>query len=166
MNDGELTAMGAVLAAIEPLDADARSRVLTWVTQKLNVVAPKGLPGTATRNQSASPSDFEEFHRLFDNCRPQTDIDRALVGGYWFQVCRTKDDFTGQEVNDELKQLGHPVGNITRAYDNLQLHNPVLARQVQKTGKKKQGRKRYKLTREGISRVEQMMLVGYEQKAA
>ena len=166
-NDKELQAMGVVLETIEPLDAEARSRVLGWVVQKLNVsktdVAAGGMSfGAATD----AVGGFDQFHILFDKCGPAADTDRALVGGYWFQVCRSQADFSGQEVNDELKQLGHPVGNITRAYDNLQAHKPVLARQVQKTGKNKQGRKRYKLTREGISRVEELLRGSAEQKAA
>ena len=36
-NDIELTAMGVVLSAMEPLNGDERKRVLTWLAQKLAV---------------------------------------------------------------------------------------------------------------------------------
>jgi hypothetical protein len=40
-NDHELSAMGVVLSAMEPLSGDERKRVLTWLAQKLAVeVAP------------------------------------------------------------------------------------------------------------------------------
>ncbi len=166
--DQELSAMGIVLGAIEPLDDEARARVMGWVSQKLKVVPPSRTGARASPAAGAVPdaNEFAEFHQLFDRCSPTTDADRALVGGYWFQTCRGQEDFSSQEVNDELKHLGHPVGNITRAFDHLQSHKPVLARQVQKTGKSKQGRKRYKLTREGVSRVEEMLRAGPAQPEA
>jgi hypothetical protein len=43
--DRELQAMGAVLAALQPLESDERKRVLLWLTQKLAVDVP------AARNQ-------------------------------------------------------------------------------------------------------------------
>ena len=36
-NDQELTVMGTVLSAMEPLNEEERKRVLTWLTQKLAV---------------------------------------------------------------------------------------------------------------------------------
>ena len=62
-----------------------------------------------------------------------------------------------QEVNNELKDLGHEVSNITVAFTTLQNRKPHLARQVKKTGTSKQARKRYKLTIKGMRKVEQML---------
>lgn len=38
--DHELTAMGVVLSAMEPLNGEERKRVLTWLAQKLTVDVP------------------------------------------------------------------------------------------------------------------------------
>lgn len=161
--DKELKSMSAVLTALEPLDAQERARVIAWASQKLSIIGAASLrtsnsdsSGPAQSSGIQTSSQYTEFHQLFDAAQPKTGTDRALIGGYWFQVCQNSADFTGQQVNDDLKQLGHPVTNITKAFERLQSHKPILARQVQKTGKTKQGRKRYKLTREGQARVEAM----------
>lgn len=158
-NDQELEAMRTVLSSLEKLEPDEQSRVIDWVTQKLSIARVASKPKDRSDAQTFrrdDPRAFSEFHDLFDATVPKTESDRALVGGYWLQVCSERPDFTGQEVNDQLKQLGHPASNITRAFDFLQEQKPVLARQIQKTGKAKQGRKKYKLTREGQTRVEEM----------
>jgi hypothetical protein len=159
--DKEIKSMSAVLTALEPLDSEEQARVIAWVSQKLSIANPaqakardSNSSGSSREANVASSGQFKEFHQLFDAATPETETDRALVGAYWFQVCQTLPDFSSQQVNDELKQLGHPISNVTKAFDRLQSHKPVLARQVQKTGKSQQGRKRYKLTREGQMKVE------------
>jgi hypothetical protein len=160
--DLELSSMSAVLSALEPLGDDERARVIAWATQKLAIAGPqvKGPATSEPRAQSGlatASAGFSEFHELFDASNPKSDVERALVGGYWIQICQASPDFSSRQVHDGLKQLGHPLTNITRAFDHLQEQKPVLSRQVQKTGKSKQGRKRYKLTREGEARVLSMI---------
>ena len=65
--------------------------------------------------------------------------------------------FAAINVNGHLKDLGHTVSNITRAFDSLINRSPRLARQIAKSGSAKQARKRYKVTREGIKRVKSML---------
>jgi hypothetical protein len=92
-------------------------------------------------------------------CRaaPKTDADKALVGGYWLQICRGNADFPSQDVNNLLKDQGHAIGNVTRAFDNLRECRPTLVHQLEKGGKTKQARKKLKLTQEGIKRVKSML---------
>ena len=52
--DRELKAMGIVLGALEPLDADERNRVLSWLAQKLSVPIVRG-SGQA-QNSPSTPS--------------------------------------------------------------------------------------------------------------
>lgn len=158
--DRELSAMNAVFSALEPLEGDARVRVLQWVSQRLSIptsvghaAKPNAPPPPASAQGGQAAGDFGEFHALFDAARPKTNSDRALVGAYWFQVCQAQPDFASRQVNEELKQLGHPIANIADAFDKLQGHKPVLARQIQKLGKTKQAQKRYRVTQEGITRV-------------
>ena len=80
-----------------------------------------------------------------------------MVAGYWFQELAGQDDLDSQRINKELKNLGHPSTNITRDFDALIRRSPRQVIQVRKEGKSRQARKRYKLTREGIKAVEQML---------
>jgi hypothetical protein len=60
-------------------------------------------------------------------------------------------------VNKHLKHLGHPVSNITRAIDTMIDQTPRLILQTSKSGRAKQARKRYKVTRQGVKHVLAML---------
>lgn len=174
--DPEIVAMGEVAKVLEPLDDDATSRVLRWAlarfqkrlhgTIALDVSRPSDagqLPAAsmavASSSSSGSASVFTDFPALFDAANPQTGLDRVLLGGYWFQVVLGQEDWDSQTVNTELKNMGHPSGNITRDVDALIKRTPRLVLQVRKDGTSRQARKRFKLTREGIRAVQSMMNV-------
>lgn len=76
--------------------------------------------------------------------------------GYWFQVIRAEADLDSQSLNTELKHLGYPIGNITRAVSALASSTPRLVVQIKKGGTTRQARKKFRLTVEGIRRVEAM----------
>lgn len=156
--DSEISAMRIVAEALEPIDSDARIRVLTWAGKRFAVelsgFAASGRSGGEAGVQGAR---FESFADLYDAAAPATDVRKALVGGYWFQIVQRAEGFTSQEVNDRLKDLGHALGNVTRAFDHLREQVPALALQIQKSGKSRQARKVYKLTQAGIREVESML---------
>jgi hypothetical protein len=144
-------------------DAEARARVLAWANSKFGVTnhqrwQPNGgrQPGAGA---AASPPEggYATFAELYDAAGPQTNSERALVGGYWVQICGGADGFAGQTINTLLKDLGHGVQNITMAIDALKSSKPALALQTKKSGKTKQARKLYKLTAAGIREVERMI---------
>jgi len=56
-----------------------------------------------------------------------------------------------------LKNLGHGIGNVTRACSALIAEKPALLMQVKKAGSTKQARKQYRLTTAGIQRVREML---------
>ena len=166
--DQEVKAMGNVAAALEGLDEDAIARVLRWAAQRFGgakgealVSATPGSGGSGNGGSGASvihePPAFEDFVDLFDAATPKTEADRALVGGYWLQVVSGNADFQSQDVNTALKDLGHGVSNITAAFDSLQERKPALVRQVAKSGRTRQARKKYKLTQAGITAVGKML---------
>lgn len=62
--------------------------------------------------------------------------------------------------NKELKDLGHGVGHISEKFDALIKDKPSLVLQLKKSGSSAQGKKTYKLTNEGIKRVEAMIKGG------
>jgi hypothetical protein len=94
---------------------------------------------------------------LCDLARPDTDAERALVAGYWLQCTQGQTEFTAQAVNDELKNLGHGVSNITNAFSSLKDQKPALVIQVRKDGTSQQARKKYRVTAEGKKAVDLMV---------
>lgn len=171
----ELAAMQTVHGALVALSPDGRARVLDWVAGALSVsTTPKTVRRSSSTDTStnaqqdedrsgdggATGTVYTQFADLLGDARPKTDADKALVGGYWFQVVSRTEDFGSQAVNDKLKDTGEAVGNITRAMDRLRDSKPQLVRQIQKTGKAQQARKKFKLTTAGIQYVERMLAQG------
>lgn len=165
--DPEIKAMSAIAEALGPLDAEAVSRVLSWASERYGVVpstarsvrgeGASAAPAPASGAPAPAPRAFADFHELFDATNPSTGPDKALVAAYWFQVVKNQEDLDSQQLNTELKNLGHPSSNITRDLDGLINKTPRYVMQVRKEGTTKQARKKYKVTREGIKAVERML---------
>jgi hypothetical protein len=168
-SDGEFSAMHAVYAALAPLDEDARIRVVDYIVARFEISArpaPGGHPAADAGSQSyedtikeetAVSSKFGSFAELYDAAQPKNQSEKALVAGYWLQVCQGAGSFDGFSANKELKNLGQGVGNITVAIDSLKNQKPALALQLKKSGKSQQARKTYKITVAGIKSVEGMI---------
>lgn len=169
--DPELEAIRAALDALTPLEDEAKERVWAYIGRRLDlVVSPaarkaSAVGDAAAEDEAASPnppgssggSRFEALGELFAAAQPKTNGQKALIVGYWLQVKNGLADLTGQAVNGELKQLGHGVGNITNALEELKNTKPALAIQLRKSGTSKQARKKYKITEAGIKAVEEML---------
>jgi len=162
----EIDAMKAVATAFEGLDDDAIARVVRWQIDQYGVSA--GAPrrvgqrmqtnsGGSILSESESLTDFESAAELMAAARPRTEVEKVLVAGYWFQVVQNQSDLEGQTINTELKHQGHGVKNVTTAFAGLISQKPQLAIQLRKAGTSKQARKKYKLTIEGIKKVQQMI---------
>jgi hypothetical protein len=175
--DLELSTMTEVIRALSRLDPTAQRRVLSWVSSRLT--AQTGVSGEdapvhrergdvpAEREVSvpkSSSSDFQFPAELFDAARPRTDTEKALVLAYWFQVCQSQPSFSSRQVNDELKHIGYGVSNITRALDTLSAVKPALVIQLEKAGKTQQAQKKFKVTHEGLKRVQQLLASTVEDK--
>lgn len=176
-HDPEIQAASVVYDALSALEDDeARERVLQWMAKRfgISLPAPGGNGATAptlerspdpsVRSEAeggvtpvTTPSTYEEFHELFDDVEPTTDGDRALLAAYWIQEINGAKQFTGFEVNKELKQLGYGVTNITRTLGGYMQRSPALVRQKTKSGKAKQSKKTYVLTDAGRKYVEQLL---------
>lgn len=167
----ELAAMSKVSEALQGLSKKEVERVLTWLSsvyeigstpQTITTSAQQETPGVSTKSSElASGNDnhinFQAFHELFDAAYPKDNAERALVAGYWLQEQEQQDNFDGYSVNKILKNLGHPVSNVTNAFSALMTRKPRHAMQVSKAGKSKQSKKLYKLTIEGIKAVKKMI---------
>ena len=157
--------MHAVLAALEPLDAASRERVLVYIAGRLQVsMDHQHSPRTGTSGgqldlaaASASGQPFSSLAELHEAARPVSGKDRVLVAAYWLQVCEGADNFVSFQVNKALKDLGHGVANITGAIDALRQQTPALVLQLKKAGSTRQARKTYKVTAAGISAVKVMI---------
>ena len=167
--DAEFAAMHTVYSALAPLGHDARARVVSYILRRLEIdshsVAPMRSgsisPVASELTESLAPPETEapkyaSFAELFDAAGPQSEPDRALVAGYWLQVCQGAEGFDGFSANRELKHLGEGVSNITIAFDRLKNQKPALALQLKKSGKSQQARKTYKITVAGVRAAEAM----------
>ncbi|WP_322964765.1 hypothetical protein [Sphingomonas fuzhouensis] len=173
--DDEFAAMQAVFSALKPLSEEgAQQRVMDYVANRLGLSIPRAAKGSANQhtviedesteeNEDTSvhaPGDlasFGTFAELCDAAQPKTQADKALVGGYWLQVCQGGESFDGFAINKELKNLGEGIANITSALETLKAQKPALALQLKKSGKARQARKTFKVTVAGIKAVEAMI---------
>lgn len=170
----EFDAIKTVHEALQPLDDEARSRVLAYIVSLLGVSikAPSGQKKTAnediesegndedessTEKNGNGPKTFSSFAELYDAAQPKSNGEKALVVGYWLQVCQQSDSFTAAAANKELMHLGHKVANITDAIDSVKDQKPALLLQLKKSGSSKQARKTYKVSHAGVQRVEEMI---------
>lgn len=152
-SDDEVRAMAEINAILSRLDLDAAERVVRWAASRYRsgaIADPTTISGIAHGIEGAR----EDFPSLFEAADPQTESKKALVAGFWFQVVRGQTDFEGLQVNTELKNLGHGLSNVTRAFSALMSERPQLAIQIRKSGKSKQARKKYRLSAEGVRAVE------------
>ena len=158
MDDPEIKAMGEVASALAPLEPEAVRRVLRWAIERYQSRPGSPRPDVPEATGApAAPRTFLSFPDLFDAANPASGLDKVLAAAYWFQVVQGQEDLDAILLHKELRHLGHPSSNITRDLDSLSNRTPRYVLQVRKAGSTKQARKRYRLTREGIRAVEQML---------
>ncbi len=167
----EFEAIKAVHSALESLDAEARTRVLTYIASLLGidarVASGRSVPAENDLNEEIEGADddermdqtptYPEFADLYAATDPKSNGEKALVAGYWLQVCRGAENFTGFAANKELTDLGYRLGNITDAINNMKNRSPSLMLQIKKSGSSRQARKLYKVSREGVKNIEEMI---------
>jgi hypothetical protein len=158
----EIGAMSSIASALQGLDEDAISRVLGWAINKfavrLDVSHDLRMTNKSTTSSGTGEQrQFGDVADLFASAAPKTDKEKALVVAYWFQVANGANSFESFDINRELKQLGYGLSNVTAAFTDLIEAKPGLVIQVQKSGKSQQARKKYRLTNEGIKRVDDML---------
>lgn len=167
MNDVELEvkAMTQINEALSELDEQTVTRVLHWVANRYNfsVNAAVGKEGSASKKRFDSSSDvsvgleFEDLPSLYEIANPSTEPEKVLVVGYWLQQMQGQESLDAQQINTELKHLGHGIKNITNAFSSLMNQKPQLAIQIRKGGSTQQSRKRYKITTAGVRTVNKML---------
>lgn len=163
-----MAALQAVYQILEPFEEEVRERVLISVATML------GISATGTKSRSSgikemlgdknhvdenneNSSEYNSFAELYAKADPTLNSDKALVAGYWLQVCEGAENFSGFSINSELTNLGHRIANVTDALSSLIKMKPQLVLQLRKTGKSRQARKTYKLSKSGIDKVKEMI---------
>ena len=169
--DNEFEAIQTVYQALAPLDEEGRIRVLKYIASRLGIDARASDNPTMVEDDGLDEEDegedseetgreapaFSDFAELYAKADPKSNAERALVAGYWLQECLQAGSFTGAAANKELNHLGYKVGNITQSIDQMRSRKPELILQLRKSGRSQQARKLYKVSREGVKRVEEMV---------
>lgn len=158
--DPEIAAFAAVSKALQGLEPDVQARVVRWAAEKFGVTLaqtdrqPSGRSSTGSDSGGdaggASANSFDDFVDLFDAVNPKNDVEKVLTGAYWIQVCKSEASWLSGPVNNQLKDTGHGVANVTDVLRRAQERKPALVRQMSKSGRSQQARKTYKLTTKGI----------------
>lgn len=167
--DPEIEAMSVIAEAMAQLDDPTRTRVIRWAADKFGVTVARQAPIPPQSGQKDDPepqgaessalvtNNHASFAELFSAAAPTSEMEKVLVAGYWFQEHEGHADLTSADLNKELKHLGHSILNINQKFDALMGTKPQLAIQLKKSGTAKQARKKYKITKAGIDKVNQML---------
>lgn len=171
--DPEIDAMSAVASALADLEDEQRARVLRWAGERYGVglgsgrtrVASGGVPeadgeGVSDEEIADEAPVYEHFAELFAAAQPKTNDDKALVAAYWVQVIKGNTQWPSRLLNVELKNLGHPIPNITDAMTSNMRKKPQRIIQLRKSGSSRQATKTYKVTHEGLVYVQGMLSRG------
>lgn len=151
-------ALAAISKALEPLSEESRKRVLRWAGEYFGeIIGAESRVSREDRGPAGSMQEYGDVADLFAAARPKTQAEKALVVAYWAQVVGENATFGGYQINSQLKDLGHGVGNITDVFNKLIRKSPQHIIQVKKAGTSKQARKLYKLTKAGIEEVEALV---------
>ncbi len=173
--DEDLRAMVQIKEALSGLDERALARVLNWAatwaadvygisirtegSKKATEGSQKETEGEDQDEDTPAPrnKELDTIASLYDAARPSSEADKVLVVGYWLQKVQGQETLEAQDVNNELKNLGYAIKNITRAFSALMNQKPQLAVHVRKSGSTQQARKQYKITTAGLHKVDEML---------
>jgi hypothetical protein len=168
----DLKALETILKTLEPLSADERERVLRWASEKLGIQqAVLGRAGSGAVKKTAAidvafekhPGGFQNVGEFLAAASPASDADRVLCVAVYLQDFSESPDATtlsGKQINDELKNLGHGVKNITDSINTLKSRKPQHMIQTRKAGRAKQAWKEYRVTRAGVEHAYRLISEG------
>lgn len=126
-NDPELQAMQQVIKALESLDTDARTRVLTYVFQRLGL--PLAIPAPNTPLPEAQPPvpavsaaipapiriAVADIRSLKEAKQPKSDNQMAALVAYYLKEVAPandrRDTISQEDIEKYFKQAGFPLPN-------------------------------------------------------
>jgi hypothetical protein len=116
--DRELKAMEATLAAMHPLDADARQRVLDWLAAKLGVKASAGTGGAGGGGGATAGVGVGELAKMqpfVKHKNPGDDVARVTTLGYVLTHTGGKPAFKTSDLSKARIDAKLPDFNVSRA---------------------------------------------------
>ncbi len=164
--DPEIAAMSAVAGALRGLEEESQVRVLRWAADRYglkNIKIGGGSAGAGadddgdSRGGGSGDATYASIDELFESGVAKTNMQKALLAAYWFQVVQGGTGFQSYTLNTALKDLGIGIPNITDALSSAEGQKPALVMQTSKSGKSRQARKTYKLTSAGVKSVEAVL---------
>jgi len=128
-SDAELAAIEQLISALDPLEAEARQRVIGYVFQRLGLSTPAAaggppLPGGAlplsasAAMPAAARSHVTDIRTFAVEKAPNSKIERAAVVAFYLSELapegERKPDITGADLTKYSKQAGLPAPSNTR----------------------------------------------------
>jgi hypothetical protein len=156
-SDPEIMAMVEISRALDGVSEEARVRVVNWLLQKYGREGSAGMSLAPQSSAAITSQQFSDFASFFNTANPAGQTEAALVAGYWLQVYEHQNDWDSPSANTLLKNVGQPMSNISETLTRLTQANPRLVMQTAKGGMQ-QGKKRYKLTIQGMKKVQGMLV--------
>lgn len=166
MKDPETNAIIQIAEALSCLEATAIHRVLDYVNSRYRASSSNG-DARITRSETIDPGDTdssprpssaplqpklrENFVTFYLANRPSTREGKVLLAAYYLRSIACREDFDSYTLNQLLKEVYSESNNITR--DLSRLEDDELVAQ-DKLGDSPQARKLYRLTKNGVERVE------------
>lgn len=116
--DQELQAIEALIAALEPLDSEARSRVVSYAFSRLGLRASSAL-SLPTSSPQSSPTSVSpltgvtDIRTLKDEKAPRSAIEMALLMAYYLSEIapagERRERVNADDVKKYFKQGGYPL---------------------------------------------------------
>ena len=156
----EIGALKAVTEALDPLEAEARRRILNYLNDLYGFSRKRERSDSTTLRKEAARADtvdsrqYGDFPDLFEaGGNPTGEKPRALLAAYWLQVIQGTHPFFGADLNRVLRPSGRVLSKVSRPISGLKSSSPSL---IVEEGKKS-NRPLYKLTTAGIKEAEKML---------
>jgi hypothetical protein len=185
--DTEIAAMQNCHEQLNPLDTNTKVRVIQWLVSKYELYSQTTFINNNATKQSGNEvkvitddvlepangetlvavplqtnklENYDALADFFSATNPNLEWEKALVVATYLQVKNGLTEFTGFEINKELKNLGYASSNITTAFNGCMDRKPQLILQLRKDGKARQAKKKYKVSAEGIKYVNALLVKG------
>jgi hypothetical protein len=120
--DPEVDAIGQVIDALEPLDSEARARVLEYTSRRLGMaLVERNFPDThnepgatqAPAPVSDDPSTPTDIRSIREVKQPHSDTAMAAIVGYYLSDVASPSERRGEinraDIEKYFKQAGHPL---------------------------------------------------------
>lgn len=166
MNDPETSAITQIAEALSHLDTAAIRRVLDYFNSRYRV-SSSHRDARSTRSETIDSDDGDNSPRMnsaplqpklrqnfvtfYLANRPSTRDGRVLLAAYYLSSIAGREEFDSYTLNQLLKEVNSESNNITRDLSKLQDDELV---EQDKLGESQQARKVYRLTKDGVERVE------------